>query len=136
MTEMDVLPHFHGVAIHDYWASYWKFDVLHAICCAHLLRELNGVIENHSEQTWVPRFKKLLWDMKKAKEAAMAMNLTSTDDHKVQYYDEEYDTIIKIAFAENPMGTKEVKKKGRPKKGNVLALIERLQNTRVKSAIF
>ena len=127
MTEMDVLPHFHGVAIHDYWASYWKFDVLHAICCAHLLRELNGVIENHSEQTWVPRFKKLLWDMKKAKEAAMAMNLTSTDDHKVQYYDEEYDTIIKIAFAENPMGTKEVKKKGRPKKGNVLALIERLQ---------
>ena len=54
MTEMDVLPHFHGVAIHDYWASYWKFDVLHAICCAHLLRELNGVIENHSEQTWVP----------------------------------------------------------------------------------
>ena len=35
----------------------------------------------------------------------------STDDHKVQYYDEEYDTIIKIAFAENPMGTKEVKKR-------------------------
>ena len=37
----------------------------HAICCAHLLRELNGVIENHPEQTWAVRFKKLLLDMKK-----------------------------------------------------------------------
>lgn len=32
------------------WGSYWKYqDVTHAICCAHLLRELNGVIENHPE---------------------------------------------------------------------------------------
>ena len=36
-------------------------DVLpHAIRCAHLFRELNGVIENHPEQTWAARFKKLL----------------------------------------------------------------------------
>ena len=127
MTEMDVLPHFHGVAIHDCWASYWKFNVLHAICCAHLLRELNGVIENHPEQTWAPRFKKLLLDMKKTKEDAIAMNLASADEHTIQYYNEEYDAIIQVAFAENPMVTTEAKKKGRPKKGKVLALIERLQ---------
>ena len=127
MTEMDVLPYFHGVAIHDCWASYWKFNVLHAICCAHLLRELNGVIENHPEQTWAPRFKKLLLDMKKTKEDAIAMNLASADEHTIQYYNEEYDAIIQVAFAENPMVTTEAKKKGRPKKGKVLALIERLQ---------
>lgn len=127
MTEMDVLPHFHGVAIHDCWASYWKFNVLHAICCAHLLRELNGVIENHPEQTWAPRFKKLLLDMKKTKEDAIAMNLASADEHTIQYYNEEYDANIQVAFAENPMVTTEAKKKGRPKKGKVLALIERLQ---------
>lgn len=73
-------------------------------------------MENHPEQTWAPRFKKLLLDMKKAKEDAMAMDLTSADEHKVQYYDEEFDAIIKVAFAENPMSTREDKKKGVPKK--------------------
>lgn len=136
MTEMDVLPDFHGVAIHDCWASYWKFDVLHAICCAHLLRELNGVIENHPEQTWAPGFKKLLLDMKDLKEEAMAMDLTSVDAHKVRCFDEKYDAIIKLAFAENPMVTKEVKKKGRPKKGKVLALIERLQKYKGEVCLF
>lgn len=81
ITEMDVLPNFQGVAIHDCWASYWKFDTLHAICCAHLLRELNGVIETHPEQTRARRLKKLLLDMKKAKEDAMT--LTSADRSKV-----------------------------------------------------
>ena len=136
MTEMDVLPNFHGVAIHDCWASYWKFDILHAVCCAHLLRELNGVMENHPEQTWATRFKKLLLDMKKAKEDAMAMDLTSADGHKVQYYDEEYDAIIKTAFSENPMSAREDGKKGRPKKGKVLALIERLQKHKGEVCLF
>ena len=136
MMEMDILPNFHGVAIHDCWAPYWKFDVLHAICCAHLLRELNGIIENHPEQTWAPRFKKLLLDMKKSKEEAIAMNLASADDHEVAYYAEEYDTIIKIGLAENPMVQTEAKKKGRPKKGKVLALIERLQKYKDEVCLF
>ena len=136
MMEMDILPNFHGVAIHDCWAPYWKFDVLHAICCAHLLRELNGIIENHPEQTWAPRFKKLLLDMKKSQEEAIAMNLASADDHKVAYYAEEYDTIIKIGLAENPMVQTEAKKKGRPKKGKVLVLIEPLQKYKDEVCLF
>ena len=55
------------------------------------------------------------------------MNLSGADEHTIQYYNEEYDAIIQVAFAENPMVTTEAKKKGRPKKGKVLALIERLQ---------
>ena len=36
----------------DCWMSYFKYDdILHAICNAHLLRELNGVMENHPDQT-------------------------------------------------------------------------------------
>ena len=61
MDAANVLPHFQGITVHDCWGSYWKYqDVTHAICCAHLLRELNGVIENHPEQTWAPKFKELL----------------------------------------------------------------------------
>lgn len=44
MKSSGVFPDFHGVAIHDCWMSYFKYDaILHAICNAHLLRELNGV---------------------------------------------------------------------------------------------
>ena len=43
-----ILPHYPGIAVHDCWGSYWKYSlVAYRICCAHLLRELTGVIENH-----------------------------------------------------------------------------------------
>ncbi len=41
-----VLPMFHGVAVHDFWAPYWRYqDVTHAVCAAHLLRELDAAAE-------------------------------------------------------------------------------------------
>ena len=77
-----VLPHARGTIVHDCWGSYWKYqDVTPAICCAHLLRELNGVIENHPEQTWAVRFKKLLIDMKKVRDKALL-----SDKDEVSYY--------------------------------------------------
>ena len=46
MNDAGILPKFHGITVHDCWGSYWKCsDCLHAICCAHLLRELNGIEE-------------------------------------------------------------------------------------------
>ena len=52
-----VLPVFHGIAMHDCWASYWSYeDCQHAVCCAHLLRELTGIAENHPEQKWASAF--------------------------------------------------------------------------------
>ena len=51
MEQCGVLPEFKGIAMHDCWASYWNYpDIQHAVCCAHLLRELTGIDENHSEQ--------------------------------------------------------------------------------------
>ena len=82
MDAANVLPHANGIIMHDCWSSYWKYqNVTHAICCAHLLRELNGVIENHPEQTWAVRFKKLLLDMKKVRDKALLL-----DKDEVSYY--------------------------------------------------
>ena len=50
MEQCGVLPEFKGIAMHDCWASYWNYpDIQHAVCCAHLLRELTGIDENHPE---------------------------------------------------------------------------------------
>ncbi|WP_083461252.1 IS66 family transposase [Cellulosilyticum ruminicola] len=55
-----------GIDVYDCWSFYWKYDVAtHAVCCAHLLRELTGIKENHPEQTWASKMIELLLDMKK-----------------------------------------------------------------------
>lgn len=137
MDAANVLPHVRGIIVHDCWGSYWKYqDVTHAICCAHLLRELNGVIENHPEQTWAVRFKKLLLDMKKVRDKALL-----SEEDEVSYYhrhkfDKEYDAIIKIAYEENPLPETPAKKRGRKKKSKVLNLICRLDNYKESVCLF
>jgi transposase len=40
MDAAGVLPAFGGVAVHDGWSPYWHYQAVHALCGAHLLREL------------------------------------------------------------------------------------------------
>jgi transposase len=137
MEEADVLPHARGIIVHDCWGSYWKYtDVIHGICCAHLLRELNGVIENHPEQTWAIRFRKLLLDMKKVKETALQKGKDEVSYYHLHKFDTEYDDIIKTAYAENPLPETTEKKRGRRKKSKVLNLICRLDNYKASVCLF
>ena len=122
-----VLPNFTKVAVHDCWASYWKYsNILHGLCCAHLLRELVGVEENHPEQKWAPEFKKLLLEMKKARDNAVANGEEQLSSDKLKEFEQLYDEIIELAYEENPLPESNEKKRGRKKKGKVLSLIERL----------
>src|SRR3954462_14912330 len=44
-----VLPHFTGIAVHDAFASYARFPAAtHALCNAHLLRELIAVVDHYA----------------------------------------------------------------------------------------
>ena len=48
-----VLPVFTGIAVHDAWAPYDCYpQVSHALCCAHLLRELIAAGELDPSATW------------------------------------------------------------------------------------
>ena len=65
MNSSGVLPDFDGIAVHDCWKPYWSYSApTHAICCAHILRELTGVFENYPEQIWSENMKQLLLRMK------------------------------------------------------------------------
>ena len=108
----------------------------HAICCAHLLRELNGVIENHPEQTWAVRFKKLLLDMKKVRDKALLSDKDAVSYYHRHKFDREYDAIIKTAYEENPLPETPAKKRGRKKKSKVLNLICRLDNYKESVCLF
>lgn len=137
MDAIGILPSFHGIAVHDCWASYWKYpDVEHAVCCAHLLRELNGIMENYPEQKWAPQFKELLLAMKKVRDKALVSGKNEISYYYLHKFDKEYDEIIKTAYEENPLPEETTKKRGRKKKSKVLNLISRLESYKASVCLF
>ena len=136
MDEGGVLPDFHGIAVHDCWAPYWKYDMEHGICCAHLLRELRSIKENHPEQMWPSYFSKLLLDMKSAKDAAILAGQDGLDAAWREKLLRRYDRIIRAAYQENPEPEATPGRKGRRKRGKVLALIDRLRKYKDAVCLF
>ena len=130
MDANGVLLNFHGIAMHDCWSPYWKYDgIIHAICNAHLLRELTGIEDFNPDHTWAYSFKELLRSMKKAKERAIAKGKTRLSPSTLYRFSREYDLIMAVADEECPLPPDPdppVKKRGRKRKGKERALIERL----------
>ncbi|NJR53064.1 MAG: IS66 family transposase [Leptolyngbyaceae cyanobacterium CSU_1_3] len=62
-----IVGEFKGILSHDCWSAYFKLPCLHALCNAHLLRELTRVIQI-SNQTWASKLKTLLRTMKNSLE--------------------------------------------------------------------
>jgi transposase len=138
MEQCGVLPLFHGIAMHDCWASYWSYeDCQHAVCCAHLLRELTGIVENHPEQKWASAFIDLLTEMKKVKDKAVEAGKETLSYYHYHKFDKRYDELIKQAREENPLPVTTEKKRGRKKKkGKILALVERLDKYKASVCLF
>ena len=117
MEQCGVLPEFKGIAMHDCWASYWNYpDIQHAVCCAHLLRELTGIDENHPDQKWASAFIDLLLEMKKVKDKAVEKGKHSLSYYHYHKFDKKYDELIEQARKENPLPETTEKKRGRKKK--------------------
>ena len=137
MEQCSVLPEFKGIAMHDCWASYWNYpDIQHAVCCAHLLRELTGIDENHPEQKWASAFIDLLLEMKKVKDKAVEKGKDFLSYYHYHKFDKKYDELIGQARKENPLPETTEKKRGRKKKGKILALVERLANYKASVCLF
>lgn len=74
MNAAGVLPAFRGVAVHDAWAPYDTYtEATHALCNAHLLRELQHVIDNTPAEAWcwARQATEALLEMKTLVEAAL-----------------------------------------------------------------
>lgn len=121
MNRIGVLPGFTGVAVHDAYAPYWGYDCRHALCNAHLLRELAYLAEQE-QQGWAYRLAQHLLDVKLA--------LTYSDLSKAQHsaVGAAYDALIKEGWRENPLPQTlpKVKKRGRKKHTKAQNLLLRL----------
>jgi len=56
MGKMNILPGFTGTAVHNAWAPYDTYTAArHALCNAHLLRELQALTDHHHASTEATR---------------------------------------------------------------------------------
>jgi transposase len=65
MNAMGILPTFHGILCHDHWKPYFTYGMLHALCNAHHLRELERAFEQDKQQ-WAVKMSDLLKEINKA----------------------------------------------------------------------
>ena len=133
-----VLEGYSGTAIHDCFSPYWKFkDARHGLCCAHLLRELIGIEENHPDHTWAKIFREYLLSMKSSREKALSEDKTALEPKELHRYEREYDLIMALAEKECPCPARTGRKKrGRWKKGKERSLIERLIKYKASVCLF
>lgn len=108
--DMDILPNFSGIAVHDGWDTYFRYKCGHGLCNAHHLRELKG-IEECWGQRWASDMASLLVEIKEAvdKKRNVADRL---DKYEIDNFKGRYDKIIARGLAKNPP----VRKRGGPKK--------------------
>jgi transposase len=129
MEAMGVLPGFTGTAVHDCLKSYWIYLCIHALCNAHLLRELVGIEENTGQQ-WAEGMIGLLLEMKDAVAEHVKKGKGELSAYYRQKFSQTYDRLVKEGMALNPHAAKEACKRGRAKQSKGRLLLERLETYR------
>ena len=85
-----------GIVVHDHWKPYYTLSgVLHALCNAHHLRELQALVEIEKEG-WARKMQRLL------RHACHATNLADGSDFKpslIALIERRYETILAEGFA-------------------------------------
>lgn len=130
IKDLQILPNYRGIAVHDCWSSYFNESLGHvtkAVCGAHIDRELQGVIENYTSQSWAKRMQRLLFDLYKSKQQLLSEQREQAPKELIQRYSESYDRIVNQGLRQNPYRKPKQRGRGRPKKGRVRSLLERLE---------
>lgn len=118
-SEASLLPHFHNWAIHDRWASYFLYNnCQHADCGAHLLRDLQGLIDQGSQ--WAQQMHELLLMAYQKSDYGRSV---ATNPKTI---DKKYDKICRLAQKEEPPPVQRFKGK-RSKRTKGRNLLEHLE---------
>ena len=129
MDEIGILPEFNGISIHDRWASYDKYNCIHALCNAHLLRDLKFVHEEMN-RPWAREMIELL---QRANERKKQETLTS---HWITRTANKMDTIIQKAERKEPKEKYEKGKRGRKARNKSIRLLHTFRDKREEILLF
>jgi transposase len=128
MDEMEILPNFEGISVHDGFSSYAHYDCEHGLCNAHHLRELLFVVERY-EQPWADQMMALLIEIKDQVEIAKTAGISALNPNQLTDFEARYRELIQEGFKANPpppIVPDQPKKKGRLKQSPPKNLLDRL----------
>jgi|TARA_Y100000031_G_C8213301_1_gene382075 transposase len=94
MEAAGILTDYNGILIHDFWNPYFKFDCTHAMCNAHLLRELAAVCEN-TKQSWADQMSDFLREANHKNKLGEALK-----PDELQAYASKYKEILQGGYVE------------------------------------
>ena len=128
ITDMGVLPNASGVAVHDFWKPYQKYDnVKHAMCCAHLERELVYAYET-GNQAWAKCLRQLLQTLCHRRKVLQSEGKEAFPERELAEYLERYDKLVAEGLDANPIPERTPGKRGRGAKGKFRCLLERFRD--------
>lgn len=90
------------VVVSDFWAPYWRFEVVHAVCGAHLGRELTAAAEVEGQRCWAEPMDRLLSEINATAHRGRAIGGTVFDPSLLASYRARYSRLIEAGWAANP----------------------------------
>jgi transposase len=123
---MDILPHYHGINVHDSLSMYRRYPCLHALCVAHYLRELTYIHEQY-QQDWAYQMTLLLRSIYLQVQQAKQEALCLIPEADQQDYRRRYQHLVQLGLLANPPPTERTRQRGAIKKSEPLTLLLRLQ---------
>jgi transposase len=97
-----VLPAFTGIAVHDGYTPYRRYGAAHALCNAHHLRELAGILDTDASQTWAGDMIRLLCEINDTTRYARTVGAHALDAGLLTGYRRRYQNIITAGTIANP----------------------------------
>ena len=127
-----------GISVSDCWATYNMFGQLsgHGRCCAHILRELQKVIDTHPELVWAKYLQQTLLDMKAAKERAIAKGKKGMSKSSIYRHMKAYDLWIWSGKKNTPSPKVNEETGKKEAKSYARRLVERLEKYRDEVCLF
>lgn len=125
MEDINIIPSYHGVIIHDCWSSYLSYThCSHGLCGSHLTRELTAAIEAN-DYKWATNMKKLLLETCQNVSKSKSKKLSKIGYANLQ---KRYRNILTRGEQELPAIPKKINgKKGKIAKSKAHNLWERLK---------
>ena len=134
VEDLNIIPRYGGIIIHDCWASYFAYnDCRHGLCGSHLLRELTFIIDAHHYR-WAVNMKRLLQDTCKAVSISPEKKLTGKALANLQ---KRYSNILTRGEKELPeIPPKPTGQRGKIAKSDAHNLWERLKKHEASVLLF
>jgi transposase len=129
MDAAGILADYRGRAVHDFWRAYFDYCCDHALCNAHLLRELVFLWEQQS-QKWAKAMIDHLLAVKEAVASACALGMGALPPSEQERFLGDYQRIVQEGYAENPPAPEVPgpKRRGRRKQSKARNLLDRFRD--------